>query len=208
MLTGNILLLFSFYLIQHAHAYFYVPTFMSNLPFQDGMAYAQRNNSLVLFGGENATDTYTNNMYQLTQLSDTFSWETLNQTNTPPGMIYGQSIIHQDTMHVFGGITNSTSDQFVPLQHYQYSFQNQSWSSSTTNTQTISLNSTTMPLNRKLFSSTFDGTSKVYFYGGALNESIIFSDFWSFDINTSQYTRLPNINLPRYAHSASYLRYQ
>lgn len=206
MFKINVLLLFTIYLIKYTNAYFYVPTFMSNLPFQDGMAFAQRNNSLILFGGENATNTYTNNLYELSQLSDTFSWKTLNQTNTPPGTIYGQSIIHQNTMHLFGGMTNSTTNQLIPLQHYQYSFQNQSWTSSSTNAQNVSLNATTVPLNRKLFSATFDGNSKIYFYGGALNESAIFSDFWSYDLNTNQYTQLPNIQLPRYAHSASYLR--
>ncbi|KAI8987259.1 hypothetical protein BDF20DRAFT_849116 [Mycotypha africana] len=193
-------------LITLSEAYFYVPDFMANLPFKGGMSAAQKDKSLILFGGENATTTYTNDLYQLTRVADTFTWQTLSQQNAPPGNVYGQAIITKDNKNMFlmGGMTNTTNNQIIPLQYYQYSFDSSSWSPAITNGNT-SIDPKGIPLNRKLFSATYDGSSKVYIYGGALNETAIFSDFWMMDLNTKKFTPLPSPNIPRYAHTASYL---
>ncbi|RCI04781.1 hypothetical protein CU098_012460 [Rhizopus stolonifer] len=168
------------------------------------MASAQRNMSLVMFGGENATTTYTNNLYQLTQTQDSFDWQVMTQNNPPPGTIYGQAVVSKDlnSMYLLGGVSNATANQQVPFQYYQFSFSNSSWTAGPTNSIT---NTTNMPLNRKLFSATYDGSNKIYIYGGALNESAIFYDFFSFDITTNQFTSLTAPNIPRYAHTGSYL---
>lgn len=180
---------------------------MSNLPFQDGSATAVRNNNaLVLFGGENATNSYTNNLYQLTQTSDSFNWQILQQNNAPPGALYGQAIVvnNNNNMLLLGGMTNITNNQMVPLQNYQFDFNTNTWTPSSNNNATIS-NTTALPLNRKLFTATYDNQNKIYIYGGALNGTAIFSDFYSLDITTQQYTQLPNPQVARYGHTASLL---
>lgn len=205
ILSSTFLLLFS--LLSVTEAYFYVPSFMSNLPFQGGMASATKNNSLYMFGGENATTSYTNNLYKLDQLTDTFTWETVNQVNTPPGTLYGQAVMtNNDTqMYLLGGMTNATNNQSVPLQYYQFAFDTNTWAAATTNTNATG--NFTMPLNRKLFSANYDSsTNKIFIYGGALNENAIFSDLWSFDTTTQQFTQLPELGVPRYSHTASLLR--
>jgi N-acetylneuraminic acid mutarotase len=203
-LLSAIILLLS---IELADAYFYVPNFMSNLPFQGGMATATRNNNtLLMFGGENATNSYTNNLYQLTQSSDTFNWQILQQNNAPPGTLYAQAVVtnNNNNMYLLGGMTNTTNNQIVPLQNYQFSFSTNTWTPSSSNNVTLS-NTTQLPYNRKLFSATYDNQNKIYIYGGALNETAIFSDFYSLDITTQQYTALPTPQIPRYGHTASLL---
>jgi N-acetylneuraminic acid mutarotase len=182
---------------------------MATLPFKGGMASARRNNSIILFGGENATNSFTDDLYQLTQLTDTFNWQRLPQTNTPPGNLYGQAIItsNNDAMYLLGGMTNTTNNQIAPLQIYQYTFDNHSWNAAPTNTAQVSTNSTSIPLNRKLFSATYDSQNKVYIYGGALNASAIFPDFYVLDLSTNQFAALPNPGVPRYSHTSSLLRY-
>ncbi|KAG2204229.1 hypothetical protein INT46_008844 [Mucor plumbeus] len=170
------------------------------------MASAAKNNSLYMFGGENATNSYTNNLYKLDQLTDTFTWETVNQVNTPPGTLYGQAVItNNDTqMYLLGGMTNATNNQLVPFQYYQFAFDTNTWTAPTTNTNATG--NITMPLNRKLFSANYDSsTSKIFIYGGSLNESAIFSDLWSFDTTTQQFTQLPELGVPRYSHTTSLL---
>lgn len=204
-MSTTFLLLLS--LLSVTEAYFYVPSFMSNLPFQGGMATAQKNNSLYMFGGENATTSYTNNLYRLEQLDNTFSWEAVNQVNTPPGTFYGQAVVTDNGSHMylFGGMANATNNQMVGLQYYQFAFDTNTWTAPTTNTN--STGNFTIPLNRKLFSANYDSSNnKVYIYGGSLNESAIFRDLWSFDTTTQQFTQLQDPGVPRYAHTASLLR--
>ena len=199
-------------LLSAVDAYFYVPNFVANLPFKGGMATASRNNtSLVMFGGENVTTSYTNDFYQLTQVADTYNWQIIPQTNAPPGNLYGQAVVTNDNNNMFllGGMTNTTNSQLVPLQVYQYSFQSQTWTASPNNNAVVG-NTTALPYNRKLFSATYDNQNKVYIYGGAVNNSasFIFSDFYSLDLTTQQYTKLPSPPQPiaRYGHTASLLR--
>ncbi|KAG1556680.1 hypothetical protein G6F47_006263 [Rhizopus delemar] len=169
------------------------------------MATAQRNNSLLLFGGENATSHYTNTFYQLTQTSSTYDWSTVPQTNTPPGVSYAQAVVanNNNDMYVMGGISNATSVQDTLLQYYKYSFNSQSWTAASTNNLT---NATGVPLNRYLFSATYDGANTIYIYGGVtVFTKNILADFYKFDITTGTFTELPNPNLFRYGHTASYL---
>lgn len=191
------------------HAYFYVPNFMSTLPFKGGMAYATRGNSLILFGGENATTSYTNDLYQLTQTgqstTSSFTWQKLPQTNAPSGNLYGQGIVSKsgDTFLLMGGVSQSTVNQIVPLQMYSYSFSTQSWSAWPNNTMNATVG---VPLNRQLFSATYDNDTMVYICGGALNASIIFNNCFGLNTNTMQFSQLANLPLPRYGHTASLLR--
>jgi N-acetylneuraminic acid mutarotase len=181
---------------------------MANLPFKGGMSTSTRGkDSLIMFGGENATDSYTNNLYKLSQVGESFTWEILQQNNPPPGTLYGQSVITKDNnnMYLLGGMTNATNNQRVPFQSYQYSFPTSTWTASPNNNVNIA-NSTTLPLNRKLFSATFNGDSKAYIYGGALNATTVFNDFFTFDTTTQQYAPLPPTDIGRYGHSASLLR--
>ncbi|KAL9543139.1 hypothetical protein MBANPS3_008258 [Mucor bainieri] len=203
-MSSTFLLLLS--LLSVTEAYFYVPSFMSNLPFQGGMSTAQKNNSLYMFGGENATTSYTNNLYKLDQLNDTFNWETVNQVNAPPGTLYGQAVVTDNGSHMYllGGMANATNNQVANLQYYQFAFDTNTWTAPTTNTN--STGNITMPVNRKLFSANYDSANnKIYIYGGSLNDSTIFADFWSFDTTTQQFTQLQNPGVPRYAHTASLL---
>lgn len=93
---------------------------MSSLPFQAGSAFVTRNNSLIIFGGQNATTVYTNNLYQLTQTSDSFTWEELPQNNPPPGNLYGQAVISStgQTMLLLGGLSEATVNREMPIQMY------------------------------------------------------------------------------------------
>jgi N-acetylneuraminic acid mutarotase len=192
--------------ISLADAYFYLPNSMLNLPFQGGMATAQRNNTLIMFGGENATDRFTNNLYQLSQLSDTFQWQAIEQKDPPPGTLYGQAVVtNNNFMYLFGGMTNDTKEKILPLQYYRFSFDTNTWTAAPTNTENMPSNAT-FPVNRMLFSATYDGQNKIYIYGGSINSSLPLPDFHVFDITTHQFTRLPDPNFFRYGHTASYLR--
>ncbi|KAI9319235.1 hypothetical protein BX666DRAFT_1924266 [Dichotomocladium elegans] len=188
------------------NAYFYVPNFMSTLPFQGGSAFAKNNNSLYIFGGENATSTYTNSLYQLTQTESSYTWTTVPQTNPPPGTLYGQAVVYSSgkSMLLMGGLSNSTSNQALPLQMYSYSFDGHNWSTWAGNGNSSLAMSGVAPVNRYMFSATYDNNSKVYIYGGAFNNSAL-PDFYAFDVSTFQFTQLNNPNRPRYGHTASFL---
>lgn len=194
-------------LLSVVDAYFYVTNFMSNLPFKDGMATSTRNgNSLVMFGGENATNSYTNDFYQLTQTSESFNWQILNQNNPPPGTLYGQAVVtNNNNMYLLGGVTNATNGQMVPFQNYLFSFDSNTWTASSNNS-IVMTNTTQFPYNRKLHTATYDNQSTIYIYGGALNDRDVFSDFFKFDITTQQYTSLPTTGIPQFGHTASLLR--
>ncbi|KAG2214010.1 hypothetical protein INT47_001281 [Mucor saturninus] len=179
---------------------------MSNLPFRGGMSTATRNgNSLLMFGGENATNSYTNDFYQLTQTSETFNWQILEQNNPPPGTLYGQAVVtNNNNMYLLGGLTNTTSTQMSALQTYQFSFESNTWTASPNNS-VVMTNTTQLPYNRKLHTATYDNQNNIYIYGGAFNDSIIFNDFFYMDSTTQQYTSLPTTGIPHYGHTASLL---
>lgn len=191
--------------ITHTYAYFYKSGFMTSLPFQGAMATAQRNNSLLLFGGENATSHYTNTFYQLTQTSSTYDWSTVPQTNTPPGVSYAQAVVvnNSNDMYVMGGMNQDTLGQMAPLQYYKYSFDSQSWTAASTNNLT---NATGVPLNRYLFSATYDGNNTIYIFGGRIYLLGTLPYFHKFDISTGQFTELPSPGITCSGHTASYLR--
>lgn len=194
-------------LLSVVDAYFYVPNFMSNLPFKGSMATATRNNSLILFGGENATNAYTQDLYQLTQTPTSFNWQVLLQNNPPPGTLYGQSVVtnNNNNMYLLGGMTNTTNNQVFPFQTYQYSFGSNTWTPSPLNNVSLT-NTTAVPLNRKLHSVTYDNNNKIYIYAGAINATAVYNDFFSLDISTQQYTSLPTPGVRRFGHTASFLR--
>ncbi|KAI8080391.1 hypothetical protein BDF21DRAFT_418922 [Thamnidium elegans] len=191
-------------LLSAVDAFFYVPNFMSNLPFKGGMATATRNNSLIMFGGENATNAYTQDLYQLTQTPTSFNWQILQQNNPPPGTLYGQAVVANNNMYLLGGMTNTTDNQVFPLQLHQYSFDSNTWTSSPSNNLSIT-NATAVPWNRKLHSVTYDNNNKIYIYAGSVNMTSVFGDFFSFDISTQQYTSLPNPGVGRFGHTTSFL---
>ncbi|KAG0175531.1 Acyl-CoA-binding domain-containing protein 5 [Apophysomyces sp. BC1015] len=175
---------------------------MATLPFKGGMASAQRNNSLILFGGENATVGYANDLYQLTQTADSYTWKILPQA--PVGVTYGRSVVSGDNFHVFGGISPDTVNRALPFQMYTYSFTNGNWAAAQSNTN---LNATGIPLNRQLFSATtYNNGNNVYICGGSLNASYVFPpELWSLDLTTMKYQQLPSPPVARYGHSASLL---
>ncbi|KAG1149970.1 hypothetical protein G6F37_000920 [Rhizopus arrhizus] len=177
---------------------------MENLPYQGAIATAQRNNSLLLFGGENATSHYTNTFYQLTQTSSTYDWSTVPQTNTPPGVSYAQAVVvnNSNDMYVIGGMDQDTLGQMAPLQYYKYSFDSQSWTAASTNNLT---NATGVPLNRYLFSATYDGNNTIYIFGGRIYLFSTLPYFHKFDISTGQFTELPGPGVSCSGHTASYL---
>ncbi|KAL9559560.1 hypothetical protein MBANPS3_000345 [Mucor bainieri] len=181
------------------------------MPFAAGMATASgSNNTLYMFGGESSTNASNSNLYQLTQTGNTFAWSFLRQSNSPPVSIYGQAVITNDNskMYVFGGMKIAVSNQTIPLQYYEYTFDTNTWSNASTNTITNTTNITStreFPLNRRLFSATYDNNNRIYIYGGALNQSIVFSDFYVMDITTRVFKRLPDPKIHLYGHTASLL---
>jgi N-acetylneuraminic acid mutarotase len=205
--------------VSTVQAYFYVPNFMSTLPFGGGMATAQRNNSMVLFGGETDSTAYANTLYQLTQSDTGFTWKSLPQNNAAQGAVYAQAIVSQDqsSLMVIGGqgnfsaqspsnATNSTSpatssnSTALPLQLQLYNFASASWSTFSPPANTA------MPNNRKLFSATYSSSSnKVYIYGGATDEQNVFNDLWVMDGKTSVFTQLKPY-YARYGHTGSMTR--
>lgn len=186
-------------------AYFYVPNFMSSLPFQGGSAFAQRgSNSIVIFGGENGTTPYTNGLYQLQQTGDTFTWQALEQQNPPPGSTYGQAIVSNtgSTFLLMGGLSQTQSNQSLPLQMYSYNFDTKTWGAWGGNTNA---NASGVPLNRQRFTATYDNNTSVYIYAGVANNNIL-GDFYKLDTSKMQFTKLSDPGQPRYGHTASILR--
>ncbi|CDS11467.1 hypothetical protein LRAMOSA03730 [Lichtheimia ramosa] len=177
---------------------------MSSLPFQAGSAFVTRNNSLIIFGGQNATTVYTNNLYQLTQTSDSFTWEELPQNNPPPGNLYGQAVISStgQTMLLLGGLSEATVNREMPIQMYSYNFSTQTWAGWANNNNA---NATNVPLNRQMFSASYDNSNTVYIFGGSLNNTAIYQDFYALDTRSMSFTPLPSPNQGRYGHTASFL---
>jgi hypothetical protein len=198
-------------LFNSVQGYFYAPTFMNNLPFKGGMTFAQKNDSLYLFGGENATVGYTNDLYKLTQTSTSYNWEIVPQQNAPNGTTYAQSYITADgqNMVVLGGMTASTFGRGLPLQIYSYNFASQTWTANADNTNTNV--STPIPANfvynREFFTATHDAKNqKTYVFGGAISKTnTVFNTLHVLDQNF-QATALPSTMYGRYGHAAVVLR--
>lgn len=196
--------------ILSVQGYFYVPTFMNNLPFKGGMAYAQKNNSLYLFGGENATVGYTNDLYKLTQTPTSYSWEVVPQQNAPNGTTFGQSYItaNGENMVLIGGMTATTFGRGLPMQIYTYNFASASWTADPNNLVTNV--STPIPANfvynREFFTATYDAKNqKTYIFGGAISKSnTVFNTLHVYDQNF-QATALPSTMYGRYGHAACVL---
>ena len=180
---------------------------MSSLPFQGGSAFAQRGgDSIVIFGGENGTNPYTNGFFQLQQTGDTFTWQALEQQNPPPGVTYGQAIVSNtgSTFLLMGGLSQSALNQSSPLQMYSYNFESKTWGAWGGNTNT---NATNVPVNRQRFTATYDNGTNVYIFGGgSLDNTAIYDDFYKLDTGKMEFTALPNPGQQRYGHTASMLR--
>ncbi|CAO3590366.1 unnamed protein product [Absidia cylindrospora] len=157
-----------------------------------------------MFGGESNKKTYTNDLNQLTQTQIGYTWTSIPQQNTPPATAYGRAVVSKDenSMVILGGISNATVNQVLPLQIYQYNFDTTTWSSqSNPNNAT---NTTASPLNRWQHTTTLDpNTGRIYIYGGTLNATFIFGDFWLFDPSSMAFTSLTAPNVRRYGHTAT-----
>ncbi|KAG2214245.1 hypothetical protein INT47_000801 [Mucor saturninus] len=204
------LFLSTFVLMNSVQGYFYVPTYMNKLPFKGGMAAAQSNNSLYLFGGENATTAYTNDLYQLTQTSTSYDWKIVEQKNRPNGTVYSKAIITADgqNMVLLGGMSNSTFGRGLPLQIYNFNFATQTWSAHLQNgvtniTEPIPAN---FVFNREYFSATYDAKNqKTYVYGGAITKlNTIFNTLHVYD-SEFKATALKATPYGRYGHTTSIL---
>ncbi|CEP15044.1 hypothetical protein [Parasitella parasitica] len=192
-----------------AQAYFNVPSFMNTLPFKGGMASAQKNDSLYLFGGENATMRYTNDLYKLTQTSTSYNWEVVTQINAPNGTIYSQSYVTADgqNMVLMGGMSNVTSGRGLPLQIYTYNFASQTWAAFAGNNANVSSPPPAEFIyNREFFTATYDSKNQLtYVLGGAISgANQVFSDFHVLDANFKS-TALMSAPFGRYGHTASIL---
>lgn len=203
------LFLSTFVLMNSVQGYFYVPTYMNTLPFKGGMASAQSNNSLYLFGGENATTSYTNDLYQLTQTSTSYDWNIVEQKNRPNGTVYSKSFVTADgqNMILLGGMSNTTFGRALPLQIYNFNFASQTWTAQLQNTNETVGNPApaNFVFNREFFSATYNAkTQQTYIYGGT-NLSTIFNSLHVYDSNF-QATALKPTPYGRYGHTTSILR--
>lgn len=204
-------LLSTILLVNLVEGYFYIPTFMNNLPFKGGMAFAQNNNSLYLFGGENATSGYTNDLYQLTQTSNSFNWQIVPQINTPNGTTYAQSYFTADgqNMILLGGMSNTTFGRGLPLQIYSYNLATNTWTANQNNFNTNI--STPVPANfvynREFFSATYDKKNQLtYIFGGAVSgANTVFNTLHVYDANFNA-KALASTPYGRYGHTGSILR--
>ncbi|KAI7850698.1 hypothetical protein BDC45DRAFT_487490 [Circinella umbellata] len=191
--------------IDYCHGYFNVPNLQNILPFVTEMAYAQRNNSLILFGGEGESGSYTNDFFQLTQTGNDFSWATLSQINPPPPTFMSQAVYvyESNSFLLIGGMSSANQELAVPIQIYLHDFASTNWQPWSGNNAT---NTTNIPLNRKEFSVSLDNqASRVYVYGGAINGTFVFNELWAFNVATMAFTQLPSSDVARYGHSTSLL---
>jgi hypothetical protein len=166
------------------------------------MTSAQLGNSLYLFGGENDTVAFSNELYKLTLTGNTFSWESVRQINAPNGNVAGQGYIKSDnqSMVVMGGYTAAMKD----FEIHTYNFASQTWTANTiaaTNPDALIFS------NRKSFSATYDpNTQQTYVYGGYDYTTKNFTnDFVVFDENF-QLTYLTTPSNAYTGHSASLTR--
>ncbi|RCH94210.1 hypothetical protein CU097_006673 [Rhizopus azygosporus] len=201
------LILFSILLstLSSVHAYYFMGSLTNVLPFKSMMASAQFNNSLYLFGGENATSHYSNDLYKLTQTSDGYSWLTVPQKNPINGTAGSQAFVTSDQQNLvlLGGdsFTEANASNFLPLQIYTYNFASQTWTSKTPTNFTLD---NTACVNRQAFSATYDSKNKVsYIYGGFARQSVL-DTLHKMDENY-QTTSLGRSPEARYGHTTSIL---
>ncbi|KAI8388370.1 uncharacterized protein BYT42DRAFT_559868 [Radiomyces spectabilis] len=208
MKSFHVLLMALMALVSSAHAYYYQAS-LDNLPFMDGMAFAQRNNSLLLFGGEGRMG-LTNNFYELTQTPKGFTWRSLPQNNTPPPNVYSQAVVSNsgNSFILFMGSTaTSQSNPNSTIATYFYDFQSQQWAANPSNNNP---NATGLPIARKQFTATVDKNDNIYVFGGQTMASSNGSpgtplgDLWVFDKNLNA-KQLANAPLPLYGHTTTYL---
>ncbi|KAG1137986.1 hypothetical protein G6F37_010880 [Rhizopus arrhizus] len=168
------------------------------------MASARLNNSLYLFGGENATSHYSNDFYKLTQTSDGFTWSIVPQTNSPAGTAASQAYITSDQQNfvLLGGMSSTTAGKIAPLQIYTYNFASQSWALRTNQNQSV--DTTSFIYNREAFSATYDSSSQTTYIFGGDNTSAVFNTLHKLDSNF-QATPLASAPEARYGHTASIL---
>ena len=191
--------------IQSVYGYFYLSNLANSLPFKGMMASARLNNSLYLFGGENATSHYSNDFYKLTQTSDGFTWSIVPQTNSPAGTAASQAYITSDQQNfvLLGGMSSTTVGKIAPLQIYTYNFASQSWALRTNQNQSV--DTTSFIYNREAFSATYDSSSQTTYICGGDNTSAVFNTLHKLDSNF-QATPLASAPEARYGHTASILR--
>ncbi|KAI8582373.1 hypothetical protein K450DRAFT_228657 [Umbelopsis ramanniana AG] len=190
-----------------AHAYFDTGANTDAMPFMDGMVSVNRNDTIIYYGGENATTPYTNQMYALSNiLSGSPTFSKVPQTNAGPNILYGQAVISStgQTMTVVGGANPAfASNATLPI--FQFNFATNSWSVGTTAGAAAG---GPMPQTRMMFSASLVKT-KLYIYGGVTTDNLgYFNDFWSLDLSTTPYTwtNLTTTGLPvRYGHAATVL---
>lgn len=206
----SILALLAFLFISPAVGYYSQPELLITMPFQEGVAATKRGKSIIAVGGETNLVSYSNNLNQLEQWPTGYTWTSLPQQNSPPASAYGRAVVSKDnnTMYLIGGITNTTKNQAVPLQVYQYNFGTTAWSAQlNTNNVTSNASTTATPLNRWLHTTTPDpNTGNIYIYAGAFNTSVMYADFWLLDPSTMVYTSLPSPQIRRYGHTATLTR--
>lgn len=192
--------------VGYVHAYFSTPNMEHTLPFKSAIATAQRNNSMILFGGENATTWFTNDLYELEATSTGFEWSVLPQNNPPPPISNARAVYMErmDAMVVLGGITNATQNMYLPMQVYTYFFTNQTWVPAASNNE---INDTIVPNNRRDFAVAADQqNNRIYIYGGGINSTAINNDLWILDTTSMTFTQLPPTDVGHYGHSISLLR--
>lgn len=161
---------------------------------------------MILFGGENATAPYTNDLYELEATSTGFEWRVLPQNNPPPPTSYARAVYMEsmDAMVVLGGITNATNNLMVPMQVYTYFFANQTWVPAASNNE---INGTIVPNNRRDFAVAADQQNNhIYIYSGGVNTTTINNDLWILDTTTMSFTQLPPTDVAHTGHSISLLR--
>ncbi|ORZ06846.1 hypothetical protein BCR42DRAFT_426552 [Absidia repens] len=182
-----LLLLTCIFFISSTDGYFPQSDLLVTMPFKQGLAADKRGQSIIVFGGESNKEKYTNDLNQLTQTPIGYTWSSLPQKNTPPATSYGRAVISKDgnSMVVLG-----------------YNFDTTTWSSQS-NPNNVT-NTTASPLNRWLHTATSDpNTGRIYIYGGTLNTTFIFADFWLFDPSSMAFTSLTAPDVRRYGHTAT-----
>ncbi|CAO3660620.1 unnamed protein product [Rhizopus stolonifer] len=188
---------------QSVQGYYYLSSLANSLPFKGMMASARSNNTLYLFGGENATAHYSNDLYKLTQTSDGFTWSVVQQTNAPAGTASSQAFVTSDqqNMVLLGGMSTDTVGKVAPLQISTFNFASQSWTSNTNQNQTITND---FIYNREAFSATYDSSSQNTYVFGGDNTSAVFSSLHKLD-SSFQSSALQSAPEARYGHTTSIL---
>ncbi|KAI9302309.1 hypothetical protein BJ944DRAFT_242482 [Cunninghamella echinulata] len=205
--------------ISNVNAYFAQTNLYTQLPFKAGIAADQLNNSMILFGGEGATEKYIGSLNQLTQTDKGFTWSALPQKNSPIPVSFAEGIVSRngDSFMVLGGSGENTYGQQQQQQQQQgnntnanttvtnaplllqlYNFQSQTWSNTTV---------ANGPSNRQEFTATYNPTDNlIYIYGGRTQNATL-SDLWIMNANANNggitFSQVESPPYSRFGHSAS-----